>query len=198
MTARRLLLVGVAAAGLAVAGAGMTSALMDLPDNDLLDLMLSRREPHGEQDRPEVHEVLALLTGLMDELGERGQREGAYFGWWNFAAKLNLALAAGLALPLWLLCTIAGGLLVFLWGFSTHYAAWANRNLLLLSPLCLLLLPGAISLLRRRVPGRMFRIVLWLVAVQAVAALVLHWLSLQAQYNVQWIVLLLPVHAALA
>jgi Na+/melibiose symporter-like transporter len=25
---------------------------------------------------------------------------GAYFGWWNFAAKLNLALAAGLALPL--------------------------------------------------------------------------------------------------
>jgi Na+/melibiose symporter-like transporter len=25
---------------------------------------------------------------------------GACFGWWNFAAKLNLALAAGLALPL--------------------------------------------------------------------------------------------------
>ncbi|MCU0926587.1 MAG: MFS transporter [Hydrogenophaga sp.] len=42
----------------------------------------------------------ALLTGLMDELGERGQREGAYLGWWSFAAKLNLALAAGLALPL--------------------------------------------------------------------------------------------------
>ena len=36
-------------------------ALMDLPDNDLLDLMLRRTEPHGEQDRPEVHEVLALL-----------------------------------------------------------------------------------------------------------------------------------------
>ncbi|MFK0299448.1 DUF2155 domain-containing protein [Brevundimonas sp. NPDC090276] len=33
MTARRLLLVGVAAAGLAVAGAGMTSALMDLPQD---------------------------------------------------------------------------------------------------------------------------------------------------------------------
>ncbi len=42
----------------------------------------------------------ALLTGLMDTLDERGQREGAYLGWWNFAAKLNLALAAGLALPL--------------------------------------------------------------------------------------------------
>ena len=32
--------------------------------------------------------------------GERGRAEGAYFGWWNFAVKLNLALAAGLALPL--------------------------------------------------------------------------------------------------
>jgi Na+/melibiose symporter-like transporter len=28
------------------------------------------------------------------------KHEGAYFGWWNFATKLNLALAAGLALPL--------------------------------------------------------------------------------------------------
>ena len=42
----------------------------------------------------------ALLAGLIDRLGARGQREGAYFGWWNFATKLNLALAAGLALPL--------------------------------------------------------------------------------------------------
>ena len=33
MTARRLLLVGVAVAGLAAAGAGMTSALMDLPQD---------------------------------------------------------------------------------------------------------------------------------------------------------------------
>lgn len=41
----------------------------------------------------------ALLAGLIGDLGERGRREGAYFGWWNFAAKLNLALAAGLALP---------------------------------------------------------------------------------------------------
>jgi GPH family glycoside/pentoside/hexuronide:cation symporter len=32
--------------------------------------------------------------------GDSGQHEGAYFGWWNFATKLNLALAAGLALPL--------------------------------------------------------------------------------------------------
>ena len=37
------------------------SALMDLPDNDLLDLLLRRKEPHGEIDRPEVHEVLSLM-----------------------------------------------------------------------------------------------------------------------------------------
>jgi Na+/melibiose symporter-like transporter len=42
----------------------------------------------------------AMLAGLIGQLGERGQREGAYFGWWSFAAKLNLALAAGLALPM--------------------------------------------------------------------------------------------------
>lgn len=37
------------------------SALMDLADNDLLDLLLARTELQGEVDRPEVHEVLALL-----------------------------------------------------------------------------------------------------------------------------------------
>lgn len=36
-------------------------ALMDLPDNDLLDLLLARREPQGELARPEVLEVLALM-----------------------------------------------------------------------------------------------------------------------------------------
>ncbi len=36
-------------------------ALMDLADNDLLDLLLARREPEGELDRPEVREVLAAM-----------------------------------------------------------------------------------------------------------------------------------------
>jgi antitoxin CptB len=35
--------------------------LMDLADNDLLDLMLRRKEPQGDADRSEVREVLALL-----------------------------------------------------------------------------------------------------------------------------------------
>jgi Na+/melibiose symporter-like transporter len=41
----------------------------------------------------------ALLAGTIATHGDRGRAEGAYFGWWNFATKLNLALAAGLALP---------------------------------------------------------------------------------------------------
>ncbi len=42
----------------------------------------------------------ALLAGVIQRSGHSGHAEGAYFGWWNFATKLNLALAAGLALPL--------------------------------------------------------------------------------------------------
>lgn len=35
--------------------------LMDLSDNDLMDLFLRRKEPADALDRPDVHEVLALL-----------------------------------------------------------------------------------------------------------------------------------------
>ncbi|MEY4266321.1 MAG: hypothetical protein RIS90_856 [Pseudomonadota bacterium] len=41
----------------------------------------------------------ALLAGCIARSGDQGAHEGAYFGWWNFVTKLNLALAAGLALP---------------------------------------------------------------------------------------------------
>ncbi len=41
----------------------------------------------------------ALLAGVIQTAGHAGRAEGAYFGWWNFATKLNLALAAGVALP---------------------------------------------------------------------------------------------------
>lgn len=42
----------------------------------------------------------ALLNQLIDRSGERGRTDGAFMGWWNLATKLNLALAAGVALPL--------------------------------------------------------------------------------------------------
>jgi hypothetical protein len=127
---------------------------------------------------------------------------------WLFAGLLLAAailatarrprLLAACALPFWLFSALLGGVLVYLWGCSDHYAAWSNRNLLLLNPLCLLLIAGSWSLLRGRQPGRWFAIVLWSVAGLAASALLLHWWPAQAQYNLQWIALLLPLHLALA
>lgn len=48
-------------AGLTVRQAEGLQALMDLADNDLLDLLLARREPEGELNRPVVNEVLGML-----------------------------------------------------------------------------------------------------------------------------------------
>ena len=115
-----------------------------------------------------------------------------------FVAPGKPRLLAALALPVWLLCGVCGALLVFLWGFTEHQAAWANRNLLLFNPMCLLLLPGAIALLRGRRSAAWFRWLLVVVALLAVAAWIIHWLPFAAQYNQSWIALLLPVHAALA
>ncbi len=42
----------------------------------------------------------ALLAGVIHAAGHGGEREGAYFGLWSWITKLNLALAAGIALPL--------------------------------------------------------------------------------------------------
>ena len=46
----------------------------------------------------------------------------------------------------------------------------------------------------------LYRSLLWWLALAALAALgwILQWLSLQPQYNLPWIGLLLPLHAALA
>ena len=49
---------------------GLT-ALMDLSDNDLLDLLLARREPQDGLDRPEVHEVLAQMRAATSSPTER-------------------------------------------------------------------------------------------------------------------------------
>jgi Na+/melibiose symporter-like transporter len=42
----------------------------------------------------------AMLAGVIQRAGHGQRLEGGYFGWWNFCTKLNLALAAGVALPL--------------------------------------------------------------------------------------------------
>ena len=42
----------------------------------------------------------ALLAAVIAEGGDSGKREGVYFGAWSWATKMNLALAAGISLPL--------------------------------------------------------------------------------------------------
>jgi antitoxin CptB len=49
------------ASGLTVRQAEALGALMDLADNDLLDLLLRRKDPQGALDRPDVREVLGML-----------------------------------------------------------------------------------------------------------------------------------------
>jgi GPH family glycoside/pentoside/hexuronide:cation symporter len=43
---------------------------------------------------------LTIPASMVADLGEKQGSTGAYFGIWNLVAKVNLALAAGVALPL--------------------------------------------------------------------------------------------------
>jgi Na+/melibiose symporter-like transporter len=42
----------------------------------------------------------ALLAAVIGDAKHIGKHEGSYFGIWNWATKMNLALAAGISLPL--------------------------------------------------------------------------------------------------
>ena len=106
------------------------------------------------------------------------------------------ALAAG-ALVFWLVAGVAGLVMAFIWFGTSHVAGHGNENLLLLSPLCLGLLPGAWARLRGRVPSNRFRILLWVVAGSAAVAGFLKFLPFLPQENVEWVLLLLPLHWAL-
>ncbi|PPU07574.1 DUF4105 domain-containing protein [Xanthomonas arboricola] len=165
----------------------------------------SLTQVHNSAGRPLVQSTQVLLPHRITPEPAEQQRH-----WWPWLLA-GLIIAAGVlalgrrqrmlaafALPYWLLCAIGGGLLVYLWGFTVHQSAWANRNLLLVNPLCVLLLIGGIAVLRGRRPGRWFDVLRWVVAAAALLALLIHWLSFQAQGNLQWVLLLLPIHTALA
>ena len=115
-----------------------------------------------------------------------------------FAAHRYPRTLAGLAGGFWLLCGLLGTVLLLAWAFTEHRALWANRNLLLLDPLCLLLLPGAWALLRGRAPSPRFRALLVVVVVLAALACLPLWLQSIPQRNSHWIALLLPLHFALS
>jgi len=130
-------------------------------------------------------------------------RTGAFFVGLALAALVLWAarraprtLAAG-ALAFWTLAGLAGTVMALIWVATEHVAGHANENLLLLSPLCLFLLPGGWAKLRGREPSRRFRGLLWAVAGSAAVAGFLRFLPFLPQENVEWVLLLLPLHWAL-
>lgn len=115
-----------------------------------------------------------------------------------FLAKRTPKLLAGMAGIFWLFAGLLGCLMFFVWFGSAHWAGYRNANLLLLSPLALTLLPGAWRTLRNKQPGKYFNHLLWLSAALAAVAGFLQFLPFLAQQNFEWVLMLLPVHLALA
>lgn len=160
-----------------------------LPDGRPLvageDTLLAHRLPPAWDEPPQWRARYALL-GLTLAIG---------LLWLGRRAPRALA---GFAAGLWALCGVTGLGLLALWLLTDHVAAWGNENLLLFNPLCLALLPGALALWRGREPARSFRRLLMLVLLGAGLALFLRFLPFRLQDNADWIVLMLPLHAALA
>ena len=156
--------------------------------------------------RPLVAEEVELLP--QRQAAEPDSRAPQLWPWLLAGALAGIAvmwlagrrprLLAGVAFGFWLACGVLGLVLALGWAFTEHRALWANRNLLLLNPLCLLLLPGAWAMLRGRASSPRFRTLLIAIAVLAACACIPLWLQLLPQRNGHWIALLLPVHAAFA
>ena len=164
------------------------------------------RETRLADGRPLVVAEQELLPQA--QAAEPAERQRSLLPWLLLGiavAAAVLALAprmprgvAGFAFAYWLACGLLGLVLALGWAFTEHRALWANRNLLLFDPLCLLLLPGAWAVLRGRAPSARFRGLLVAVATIAAFAVVPLWLQALPQRNGHWIALLLPIHAAFA
>lgn len=115
-----------------------------------------------------------------------------------WGARRQRRATAALALGFWLLCGLAGTLLLFIWFGTAHVAGHGNHNVLLLSPLAFALLPGGWAIARGRAPSPRFDAWLWAVAGSAALAAFLTFLPFLEQRNLAWVLLLLPLHLGLA
>jgi hypothetical protein len=102
------------------------------------------------------------------------------------------------AAAFWLVSGLIGLGMLALWLLTDHRAAWANYNLLLCNPLCLLLLAAIPALWRGMPPSRLSVGIAFLVAALALLLTLHSWLSVDGQRIIEWVLLLLPAHALLA
>ncbi len=164
------------------------------------------REATTADGRPLVSSEQALVP--QRQAAEPESRQRRIMPWLLIGLALAIAivafarrtprLLAAFASAFWLLCGCIGLVLGLSWAFTDHVALWANRNLLLFNPLCLLLLPGAWALLRARRPSRRFGVLLMVISGIAALACLPLWLQALPQRNGAWIALLLPIHAGFA
>jgi hypothetical protein len=148
-------------------------------------IVLPHRLTPPPEDTPQWR-VTALLLGVALAAGTL------------LLGKRRPHLLTGLALAFWLVAGLLGSVMLFLWLGSEHRFAHGNQNLLLLSPLCLLLLPGGWQVARGRSATPSFRLLLWAMAGGAAVAGFLKFLPFLPQQNLAWVLLLLPLHWALA
>ena len=148
-------------------------------------VLLPQRLPPAPAEMPQWR-IWFLLTGL---------GVAALFLLGSRRAPRATAVFAGLY---WFKCGLFGVALIAIWAFTEHVAIWGNENILLTSPLCLALLPGAWTKFRGRNPSRWHSRLLMLVAVSAGLALFLKCLPWRIQNNGDWIALFLPIQLALA
>jgi len=166
----------------------------------------SLREATGTDGRPLVVSEQQLLPHRIAP--EPAEYARPWWPWalWGIAMALVLIVigrkaprvVAALALPFWTICGLLGALMLFIWFGTAHHAGWANQNLLLFNPLCLLLLPGGWRLARGRAGGPIVDGVMTLLVVCGMVAWIMRWLPpFPDQDNTHWIAVLLPLHVAL-
>jgi len=152
-----------------------------------------------ELARGRVAEAPALPPELRWPFLAVGVGTAMLLRWLAGGGRARRASLAAFALAFEAFCGLGGLLLLFLWFGTEHRAAWRNENLLLLDPLCLALLPAWFGLLRgRAAPRARARLLAWIVAAVAASALATKILPGVVQANLHWILLLLPIHLALA
>lgn len=127
------------------------------------------------------------FAGLLLVLSGQRQRRWARVG---FSACATLFA---------LVCGLFGLLMLGLWAFTAHVSAWHNENLLVFSPLCLLLLPTWWrSMHCAWSPSTASRWLAGAIALLAAFGLFSKILTSFPQANLHWILLLLPAHLVLA